>query len=285
MRFADFRGVDPIDLLKRSVRAFIKNNMLTYAAALAYHSLFALFPFLIFLIALLGFLRIPGFFNWLLAQAKSALPADTFQLVDGVIGDIQGRSQGGLLSIGIVLAIWSASAGIRSVMTAMNVAFGVQETRPTWKRYVLSALYTIGLAVLLIGVSALMLIGPRAVEWIAGQAGFGHDFVTLWTWLRWPVLIVLLIVVAALIYEVAPNTDEPFVLISPGAVLAVAVWVLVSYGFSLYVSHVADYSATYGSLGGIIVLLLYFYISSAVLLLGAEVNAELFRLEHKTPAH
>ena len=112
---------------------------------------------------------------------------------------------------------------------------------------------------------------------VGNQAGLGDAFVTLWTWLRWPVLALLLMLVTALVYYVAPNVAQPFRLISPGAVLAVAVWVIASAGFSFYVSSFGNYSATYGSLGGVVVLLLYFYLSSAVLLLGAEVNAELYR--------
>lgn len=272
------RGINPFELLKRSLRAFNKDDMLTYAAALSYSALFGLFPFLIFLVALLSFLQIPEFFDWLLEQARTVLPADSYRLVESAIDNMRGQPQGGLLSVGILIAIWGASSGIRSVMNALNVAFHVEESRPSWKRYLLSIVYTLALAVLLIASAGLMLVGPRAMTWIAKQAGLGDLFVTLWTWLRWPVLALLLMVAAALIYHVAPNVDQPFVLLTPGAVLAVIVWVLASVGFSYYVSNFANYGATYGSLGGIIVLLLYFYISSAVLLLGAEVNAELRRI-------
>ncbi len=274
---------NPGDLLKRSFRAFLDDDMLTYAAALSYSALFALFPFLIFLIALLGSLNIQNFFDWLLEQARTALPADSYRLVKSVIDDIQGESGGGLLSFGIVIAIWSASAGVRSVMNAMNVAFGAEERRPVLRRYIVSLVYTVGLAVLLTASASLMLIGPRTIEWIAAQVHLGSEFVTLWTWLRWPVIVLLLIVVAALIYYLAPNVDQPFVLITPGAVAAVIVWILASLGFSFYVSNFGNYNSTYGSLGGIIVLLLYFYISSAVLLFGAEVNATLRRIQIEAP--
>jgi len=273
-----------MDLIKRSVRDFLKDDMMTYAAALSYHTLFALFPFLIFLVTLLGFLNIPGFFDWLLEQARTAFPQDAYQRVSEAIDQIRNQPRGGLLSFGIVTAIWAASSGIRSVMNAMNVAFDVEETRPAWKRYLLSIVYTLGLAVLLIAAAGLMLLGPQAVEWLADQAGLGGFFVTLWTWLRWPVLAVLLTVTAAIVYYVAPNVDQPFALITPGAVVAVIIWVIASVGFSIYVSNFANYSATYGSLGSVIVLLFFFFISSAVLLLGAEINAELHKAELGEPA-
>ncbi|HYJ13674.1 MAG TPA: YihY/virulence factor BrkB family protein [Thermomicrobiales bacterium] len=283
MQIPGLHGTSPVDLLKRAVKDFLKDDMSTYSAALAYAALFALFPFLIFLIALLGFLNIPEFFDWLLDQGQTALPADAFGMLEEIITQIRGQARGGLLSIGIIVAIWGASGGVRSVMNAMNVAFDVEETRPIWKRYLLSIFYTLGIAVLLIAASGLMLTGPELMESIASEVGLGDLFVTLWTWLRWPVLVVLLMLVAALVYYVAPNVDQPFALITPGAAFAVVMWVIASVGFSLYVSNFANYGSTYGSLGSMIILLLFFYVSSAVLLLGAEVNAELHRIRLGEP--
>lgn len=283
MHLPGLHGTNPMDLLKRSFKDFLKDDMPTYSAALAYSAIFALFPFLLFLIALLSFLQVPGFFDWILEQGQSALPADAFGMLEDVITQIRGQARGGLLSVGIIMAIWGASGGVRSVMNAMNVAFDVEETRPMVKRYVLSVVYTIGIAALFVASAALMLAGPRLMESVADRVGLGSLFVTLWTWLRFPVLVLLLMLAAALIYYVAPNVDQPFAFITPGAVFAVVVWVIASLGFSLYISNFTDYSATYGSLGGIIVLLFFFYISSAVLLLGAEVNAELHRIELGEP--
>ncbi len=257
--------------------------MPTYASALSYTALFALFPFLIFLIALLGFLQIPGFFDWLLAQAETAMPDEAFQLFQDVIDQIRDQANGGLLSIGILLALWAASGGVRSVMNAMNVAFDVEESRAMWKRYVLSVVYTIGIAGLLVSSAAVMLLGPDLMQSIADEVGLGNVFLTVWSFLRWLVLAILLILAVALIYYVAPNVDQPFALITPGAVIAVVVWILASAGFSIYVSNFADYSATYGSLGGIIVLMMFFFISSLVLLLGAEINAVIYRVKLGEP--
>jgi len=283
MRIPGLDDTNPVELIKRSVREFSKDDMTTYAAALSYHALFALFPFIIFMIALLGFLQVPQFFDWILEQAETAFPADAYGRLEEVVDQVQNQSSGGLLSFGIVTAIWAASSGIRSLMNALNVAFDVEETRPAWKRYLLSIVYTIGIAALLLASAALMLLGPQAIEAIAEQVGLGSLFVTLWTWLRWPVLAVLLALAAALIYYAAPNVEQPFKLITPGAAFAVILWVIASIGFSIYVSTFGNYSATYGSLGGVIVLLFFFFISSAVLLLGAEINAELHRNELGEP--
>lgn len=283
MNIPGLKGISPVHLAKTAFQSFSTHDMTTYAAALAYSALFALFPFLIFLIALLGFLNIPGFFDWILEQAENAIPSDAFERLTQVIDQIQGQSRGGLLSVGIIVAIWSASSGVRSVMNAMNVVFEVEESRPPVRRYVLSVVYTIGVAALLIASAGLMLTGPRVMEAIADTVGLGDLFVTLWTWLRWPVLALLLMIAAALVYYATPNIDQKFVLITPGAVVAVVVWVIASVGFSIYASTFTDYSATYGSIGGIIALLFFFYISSAVLMLGGEINAAIRRQELAKP--
>ncbi len=273
------RRVKPGGVILNSVKNFIEDDMLTYAAALAYQVFFSLFPFVIFLLALLGFLRIPGFFDTLLNQAATVLPGQAMSLLERVVGEIQGRAAGGLLSFGIVFAVFVASAAVRAAMHAFNIAYDVEREQPIWWQFPFSILYTLLFAVLVIVAVALMVLGPRAAEWLADLVGLGEVFVALWTYLRWPVAALLLIVMVALINYLFPNVNQRFRLITPGAVLSVGVWIAASLGFSLYMSTLGEgsYSATYGSIGAIIVLLLYLYISAAVLLLGAEVNAEIYR--------
>lgn len=261
------------------VREYIEDDMVTYAAALAYHTLFALFPFMLFLVALLGFLQVPEFFDWLLDQARVALPREAYELIEGVVRNIEGSGSGGLVSIGIGVALWSASSGVRALMNALNSAYDVPEGRAAWKRYVFSLLYTVGFALLLVSAGFLLVFGPQATEWLAGFVGLDNAFLTVWTWLRWPVIVLLLMLTAALVYYVVPNIDQPFRLITPGAVLAVVAWIGASFGFSIYASNFANYDATYGSIGSIIILMLYFFISSNVLLAGAELNAVIYDLK------
>jgi membrane protein len=260
--------------MKRAVTAFLADDMLTYAAALAYQLLFSLFPFILFLVALLGFLDLATVFTWVRQQTAAFLPPQAMQQVNQVIDQLQ-QPHGGLLSFGIIAALWSASAGVRAIMNALNVAYDVEEGRPAWKRYPLSILYTLGLATMLILATALLVLGPQATHWLAQQVGLGQLVVTVWTWLRWPVAILLLMTAVAVVYYAAPDVEQDFRFITPGAILAVIVWVATSLGFSYYVQHFANYSVMYGSLGAIIVLLLYFFLSAAVLLFGAEVNAVL----------
>lgn len=275
----DLRGLSLVELLKRTVKDFIEDEMPIYASALAFQMLFSLFPFLLFLIALIGFLDLQKFFDWIQQQAALFLPAQAMGPVNEVIAQFQ-TERAGLFSLGIVLALWTASAGVRSTMSAMNKAYDVEEGRPAWKRVPLSVFYTVGIALMLLSAAGLMVVGPEVMRWLAGWVGLEQLIVTLWTWLRWPVAILLMVLAVAVTYYVAPDVEQSFRFITPGSVVAVLVWIVASLGFGLYVQNFGHYDATYGSVGAIIVMLLYFFISSAVLLFGAELNAV---IEHHHP--
>lgn len=272
MAIFDTRGIGAMTLLKKTFKEFSSDDMSTYASALAYRALFSLFPFLLFLLALLGFLNLSDFFDWIRQQAILLLPPMAMDQVNPVIDQLQSQ-QGGLLSFGILAALWTASVGFRSLMNAMNKAYDVAEGRPTWKLMLLSVVYTIATAVLLLATAMLMVLGPQTMEWLADMVGLREMVVVLWTWVRWPLVVILLMLLVAVLYYVTPDVEQEFRFITPGSVLAVVVWIAASVAFGIYVQNFADYNATYGSIGAIIVLLLYFYISAAVLLLGAELNA------------
>jgi membrane protein len=269
-------------VLVRAVREFGEDAMSIYAAALAYRALFALFPFLIFLVALVAFLDMPQLFAWMQSQAAMVVPQESMQQVNQVIAELQ-TPRGGLLSIGILLALWSASSGVMSAMEALNVAYDVIERRPMWKRIPLAVFYTVSIAVLMLTAAALMVLGPQAAQWVAQRLGLEQMLVTVWSWMRWPVAVLLLMLVVSLVYYAGPNVKARFRFITPGAILAVVIWVAASVGFGYYVSNFGNYDATYGSLGAIVILLFYFYLSAAVLLFGAEVNAVLEEREPETP--
>lgn len=271
MRFPGLHGLGPLTIVRRALTKFGADDMGTYASALAYQVLFSIFPFIIFLVALLGFLNIPEFFDYLRAQVEELLPPQAAGQVNEIVDEIE-QPRGGLLSFGILAALWTASAGVRATMNALNVAYGVPEGRPAWKRLPLSLLYTLGLAALLVAAAALMVFGPQAMTWLGERVGFAQALVTVWSIVRLPLIVVLLMLVVALVYYAFPDTEQKFIFITPGSVLAVLVWLAASWGFSIYVQNFADFSATYGSIGAIIALLFYFYISASVLLFGAEIN-------------
>lgn len=207
------------------------------------------------------------------------LPGQANDQVNRIIDQLQQR-EGALLSVGIVVALWSASAGVRSTMNALNTAYGVEEGRPAWKRYPLSIIYTIGLAAMLLLAAGLMILGPQVMGWLAGQIGFEQLFVAIWIWIRWPVAVLLLMQAVAVVYYVMPDVEQKFRFITPGSILAVVIWIAASLEFGYYTQNFANYNATYGSIGAVIILLFYFYLSAAVLLFGAEMNA---MIEHHSP--
>lgn len=278
------QGVSLFQVMKTTVSDFIEDELPTYASALAFQMFFSLFPFLLFLVALISLLDMQPFFDWLRQQAELVLPQSTVELVNPVIDQLQ-TQKAGLFSIGIVVALWTASSAVRSAMDAMNKAYGVKEGRKPWKRIPLSLLYTVGIAAALLTAAALMVLGPQVMSWLAQQIGIEQIVVTLWSWLRWPIAVFLLMVVVAVVYFVAPDVEQRFRFITPGSVLAVVVWIGASLGFAYYAQNFANYNATYGSIGAIIVFLLYLHISCAVLLFGAELNAviEHYSQEGKEP--
>jgi membrane protein len=281
MSVARQRSVGLFGVVKSTVNKFIEDELFTYASALAFQMFFSLFPFLLFLLALISLLDMQPFFDWLRQQAELVLPQSTVELVNPVIDQLQ-TQQSGLFSVGILIALWTASSAVRSTMDAMNKAHGVREGRKPWKRIPLSLCYTVGIAGALLIAAALMVLGPQVLNWIAQQAGLEQIVGTVWNWLRWPVAIFLLVAVVAVVYFVAPDVNQRFRLISPGSVLAVVVWIATSLGFAYYAQNFANYNATYGSIGAIIVFLLYLHISCTVLLFGAELNAVIAQLRQAT---
>jgi len=273
MNVPGFRGIPPRVVVWQALKDFVDDDMFTYAAALTFHVFFALFPFILFLIALLGFLRLPGFFEWLLVQARLFLPAEALVAVETVIREVRTKSGGGVMSLGILVSIWAASAGIRSTMNALNVAYHVKEGRALWKIYLVSLAYTVGLAVMVVAAVGLMLLGEGAIRWVAGHLGLRETTIALWSWLRVPAAVMILMLAISLVYYVAPNVKQDFRYVTPGAVLAVLLWAGVSVAFGYYVSNFADYGATYGSIGTVIVLMLYIYVTALAFLLGGEVNS------------
>ncbi len=272
MRIPGLRGFGPYELLKRAVTYYLQNDMLTYASALAFQALFSIFPFLIVLIAMLGFFDMMQFFDWVRQQMSLMFPHEAMEQVDLVIAEVQ-QPRGGLLSLGLIVALWVASGAMRVTINALNVVYNVTEARQFYKLYPLSIVYTLCIALMLIAAAVLMVTGPQVMQWIAEQIGIEQFVVTLWTWLRLPLALLLFMLTVAFVYYIAPDVEQKIRFITPGSVLSVVVWVLASLGFGYYIQNFADYSAVYGSIGTVIVLMMYFYISAAVLLFGAEVNA------------
>ncbi|UAW99928.1 YihY/virulence factor BrkB family protein [Halopseudomonas nanhaiensis] len=272
MRLFNTHGLGWADLTRRTFKAYARDRMQTYAAALAFRTIFAVFPFFLFLIAILGFLGIPEFFTWLRQQAEVVLPEAIVEQLNPVIEELKTR-RGGALVGGVIVSLWTAALAVRDLMLAMNNAYEVEESRPLWKIVGITVGTTLAITAMLLLTAGLMLLGPDATQWLSDQLDPGERIAWVWGWLRWPVIVTMLFFIAALLYYVTPDVKQRFRFVTPGSLIAVPVWIGASIGFSFYMRNFADYGAVYGGLGAIIMLLLYFYVSSLVLLLGAEVNA------------
>jgi membrane protein len=276
MRILGLRGLSPTFVIKRVWVDFSNDNMLTYAAAFAYQMLFALFPFLLFLFALFTLLDAASLFDWLLSQLDAAVPDEVMSQIEEAVEEARDR-RGSLLSFSLLIFIWIASVGMRSAMKALNISYDVEETRPLWKRYLLSFLYTIGLAILVILATFLMFLGPQVTNWLGEQVGVEEYVLFLWRWLRIPVAALLAMMAVTLIYFMLPNVEHRFKIFSLGSVLTVLLWIAASIGFQYWVRNFAEYNLTYGSIGAVIMLLTYLYLIAVALLFGAELNSVILR--------
>ena len=256
---------------RRTFQEILEDNCLGLAAQMAFYFLLGLFPALLFLVALLGYLP-ENVFPELLAALSTVAPRELIALIRGQIDEIAAGEAGGLLTIGIVGAVWSSSVAMVAIIDALNRAYDIDEWRPWWKRRVLAIILTISTAIFILLSFALVLIGPRAVAFAAQWLGLEPAVITAWTVLRWPVMIACVIVGVDLIYHVAPNRRTRWTWITPGALAATVLWLAISFGFKFYVVNFGDYTATYGAIGGAIVTMLWFYLSGMAILIGAELN-------------
>lgn len=252
------------------------DDVLNRAAILSFYFLLALFPLLLFLIALLGSFADSGteLRHNLLTYLRAIVPVSASDLINTTVDEISQKSSGGKLSFGLVTSLWFASSGMGAIIEGLNVAYDVKETRAWWKRTLLAIVLTIALAVLIITALALMFYGSRIAEGIANHYGFGVAFATVWTVLRWLFVLGFVFIAFQLIYYFAPDLHEQQLRwLTPGAAVGVILWLLVSFLFGSYLNFYNTYSVVYGSLGAVIILLLWFYLTGVTILIGGEVNA------------
>lgn len=272
---------------ERVVRNFFDHRMATYAAALAYRGLFALFPFMLIFVVLLGVFGPPDAFGRLVdeikMQSSEQVPQqlepvveqgrEQIQPLEGMARRAQREADGELILIGVGVALWSVSALASTLADAFNTAYGVTETRPWWKAQALSLVSGPLVALTVIVAVVLMLTGSRVAEGVAGAFGLRELVVLLWGWLRYPVALVLLWAALSVVYRYSPAVTQTWGSVIWGAALAVAAWAVTSVGFSIYLATFADYGVTYGSIGAAVGLLLYLDLTASIVLAGAEFNA------------
>ncbi|MBN8198949.1 YihY/virulence factor BrkB family protein [Bacillus sp. NTK034] len=249
-----------------------KNDRATgLAAEQAYYYMLSVFPLLILLISIVPYLSLDP--QKALSFLQSVMPSDSFNVIEDNVVDIITKPNGGLLTFGIIGTLWSASNGMQAFIRAMNDAFDVEETRSFIKSRLISIGLTLGLLAAFIIAMVLPVFGKIIMNFVENFINIPDGMQILINVLRWAIAFVIMVTVLAILYKVAPNKHFPFKQVLPGAIAATVMWQLISFGLSFYVSNFGNYSATYGSLGGVIVLMLWFFLTGLALVIGGEISA------------
>lgn len=266
---------------KKMYRQAQDDDLMTEAAAAAYHILFAVVPLLIFLTALSGFVSraigqgdaVTEVQDWIFEQ----FPQSTAQAVQEPVEQVLTQQSGGLLSFGAVLALWGAKNAVAAMMKGLNVAFDVEDTRSWPRRNLVAIGLTVALGLALIICSVTLVMALTVWEEIVDALGLSESLASLSSWLRWPLIVVILLLALAAFYWAGPNVAVPFRGVLPGAVLTLVLWGIATLGLSIYFGYGGSYASTYGVLGGVLAFVFWLYVTSLILLIGGELNAVLLQ--------
>ncbi|MBC1483348.1 YihY/virulence factor BrkB family protein [Listeria sp. FSL L7-1485] len=250
-----------------------RNDVSGNAAQLAYYMLFSIFPMMLIAATLLAYMHIDkdSVFNML----KEFAPEQILDFLEENLNNLLTQKNGGLLSIGIIATLWSASNGMNAVMKALNKAYGVTNKRNYVVQRLLSMFFTLMMLATVGATLLLIVFGQQIGLFLINHLNFSEDFLSFWNNLRWTVTLIVIFVVFTFLYWVAPNRRSTLLSIFPGAVFSTIGWTVASIGFAYYVNNFGNYSATYGSIGVIIILMLWFYLTGIILMVGGELNATL----------
>ncbi len=267
-------------LLKRTGKEALDDNIFDLAAQQAYYFFFALFPALLFVISVASFFPLATMMDQVVEILARVAPREVIEIVRTQLGELSKQNSGGILTFAFVFTIWSSSGAMVSIITTLNAAYDVTESRSWWKTRLVAIGLTIGIAIFILVSMFLILAGPSVAEHLADTMHLGPAFKWAWWVLQWPLVFVLVTTAIGLVYYFAPDVEQDWVWITPGSIVATVLWLAVSLGLKLYYTLVPNANATYGAIGGVMVLMLWFYLSGMALLIGAELNAE---IEHASP--
>ncbi len=268
------------ELLKRTVTETINDDCFSLAAQMAYYFFLSLFPAVLFLLAMASFFPLQNLTDDLGQILSPFVSRQVVSIIQEQMHRLAENDSGGFLTIGVLGALWSSSAALVSLVYSLDKAYGLTERRPWWKVRLLAIVLTLALAGFLLVSLSLVLAGPSVATYLGETLGYGEVFEWSWKILQWPVAFGLVTGALAIVYYFGPDAEQRWTWVLPGAIAGTIVWMLSSLGFKLYVSWMTDYTASYGAIGGVVVLMLWFYVSGLAILVGAELNAE---IEHASP--
>jgi membrane protein len=261
------KGIPWKDFLRDLQREWIKDKVDTVAGGLTFFGVLAIFPFLLFAVSLVGLILDRTTATALINELYRVVPRAVADILSERINALTEGQSSALLTFSALGTIWAASGGIAALADALNTAYGVEDSRPFWKRRGLAILLTIGGAVFFVAATAIAVATPTIAAYFPGPLS------TVILWARLPVSALIIMTILAVLYYLLPDVEQDFKFITPGSVVAVVMWIIASLGFSFYVGRFGTYEVIYGALGGVIILLLWMWISSMAVLVGAEINA------------
>jgi membrane protein len=267
-------------LLKQTFNEVLADDVLNLAAQQAYYFFFALFPALLALISIASFFPVENLIDEIMNRLGRVAPGDVLGIVRDQLLKISQSNAGGILTVAFLFTLWSSSSAVVSMCSTLNAAYDITESRPWWKVRLTAIGLTIGLAIFILVSMTLVIAGPTIAERMADTLRLGPAFEWTWKIAQWPIVFLLVVSACAFLYYFAPDAEQDWIWITPGAVLGTLLWVGISLGFKYYIANFGNYNETYGTIGGVMVLLLWFYLSGIALLVGAELNAE---IEHASP--
>jgi membrane protein len=263
------------ELARRTIVDTFEDGCPGLAAQLAFYFLLAVFPALLFVAALIAYLPIEPALRAAVARLDPFLPSEALTIIRGEIEKVLTGGSAGLLTFSIAGAVWSSSSAMTAIITALNRAYDVEEGRPWWQTRLVGISLTIALAVFSVIAFALVVGGNDLAQWLAGRVGLGATFEAVWRIVQWRIAFGIVVFAVDIVYYFAPNIRMKWGWATPGSLLATVLWLLLSIGFRAYVQRFGDFAVVYGAIGGVIVLMLWFYLSGFALLVGAELNAEI----------
>lgn len=262
-------------LLKALVKGYSENAVSDSAAQLGYYLLFSVFPFLFFLVTLVAFLPIEGVMSAIMHRASAILPAQAFTLISDQLDTVVRRPHPKLLTLGLVVTLYSASRGTDAMRVALNRAYGVPERRGFLKTNAIAIGTTVLGTLLALTAFVLIILGGRGAAWLFARLGLGPQFIAAWRWIRWPLTAVPIILCASLAYNVLPDVKQRFRFLTAGSVGSTLSWLAATVGFTHYTARFGRVNLMYGSIGGVVLLMAWFYLSGVIFIMGGVLNATL----------
>jgi membrane protein len=278
-------GLSVFQLTKRVWQGINDNNLFGRASELAYSYLLAVFPMLIFLLSCFGLFasQSSGLLDKLFFYFSQALPPAAYKVVTGTLSEVTNNSGGAKVTLGLLLALVSASGGMNSMISALNGAYSVRDSRPWYKTRAIAIALTVAISILIFSALFMVLVGGNVADWIGYHLDIGSFAIITWKIIQWPAALLFVVLSFSLIYYFGPDVKEQhWYWITPGSLLGVLLWVAFSAGFRVYLHFFNSYSRTYGSLGAVIILLLWFYVTGLAFTVGGQINAE---IEHAAALH